>query len=114
MEQKANEVASDVELVTVVSPRAFSVMLEHGTLFAFTVGAQDVPVAVADHWYAKAHGVAVYEPLAAKKPEPELKGEGDGAPDGGEDGDGKGDASNAGTDAAPEKRRPGRPAKPQS
>jgi hypothetical protein len=115
MEQKANEVASDVELVTVVSPRAFSVMLDHGNLFAFTVGAQEVPAAVADHWYAKAHGVTLYEPLASKKPASESKGVDEGGEESGDGagGDAGAGAANGGTDGAPEKRRPGRPAKPQ-
>jgi hypothetical protein len=67
------EVFPDVETITVVVPKEFlmNVDAEHskasgGSLqLRFTVGPQEMPAFLVDHWWVKANGVKVYE--AAKK-----------------------------------------------
>ncbi len=67
------EVFPDAETVTVVVPKEFlmNVDSEHskssgGNLqLRFTVGPQELPAFLVDHWWVKANGVKVYE--AAKK-----------------------------------------------
>jgi hypothetical protein len=83
--------------VTCEVPRGFTITLDDHTKVEVKAGVQELGVVIANHWYAKAHGVKIYAPAAAAKEEPEQTGE---------ETDPQSDAPDA-----PEKRRPGRPPK---
>lgn len=51
-----------VEKVTVTVPKAFRLTLDNHTVVQIKEGVQDLHKFIADHWYAKAHGVAIYTP----------------------------------------------------
>ena len=54
------EVASEV-VVTVTVPKAFALNWTHDQHFKYAAGVQEMPLAHATHWWAKANGVQVYE-----------------------------------------------------
>lgn len=56
--------AEDVEMVTVVIPKAFKLRLGHTIVLDFTPGVRDVPRHVAEHGYAIANGMKIYIPEA--------------------------------------------------
>jgi hypothetical protein len=49
------------EVVLLSSPQAFNVRLTDGRTIRVAEGVQNAPRAVANDWYAKAHGVTVHE-----------------------------------------------------
>jgi hypothetical protein len=65
--KSALDVVKDGEkVVTAVSPRSFTLTMDDHTKVEVKAGIQELPESVATHWYAKAHGVSIYEP--EKKP----------------------------------------------
>lgn len=56
--------AEVVDMVTVTVPRAFKLMLDHFHTKDFKAGIQEMERSHAEHWYAKASGVEIYEPKA--------------------------------------------------
>ena len=52
--------------VTVVVPKAFKLKLAHDAPeLSFVAGVQEMLPEYATHWYSKAHGVTVYDPIKA-------------------------------------------------
>lgn len=54
------EVADEVT-VTVTAPKPFTLNWTHDLRFDYKAGVQEMPLAHATHWWAKANGVKVYE-----------------------------------------------------
>jgi len=50
------------DTVTVTVPKAFKLRLDHNTELKFEAGIQEMDPKVAEHWFAKANGVEVYQP----------------------------------------------------
>lgn len=70
----ALDVVKDGEkVVTAISPRPFTLTMDDHTKVEVKAGAQELPESVAMHWYAKAHGVSVYEPEKKPVQKPEAK-----------------------------------------
>ena len=56
------EVADEVTVtVTVTAPKAFVLNVTHDVRVEYKAGVQEMPLAHATHWWAKANGVKVYE-----------------------------------------------------
>lgn len=55
----ATEIADEVT-VTVTAPKPFTLNLSHDLRVEYKAGVQEMPLAHATHWWAKAHGVEVY------------------------------------------------------
>lgn len=60
----ADDPDADVDMVTANVPRAFKLRLDHTTQIAYNAGAQSMPRAHAEHWYAQNHGVTIVKPHA--------------------------------------------------
>lgn len=60
------------ETVTVVSPKRVLITLDNQLKVEIKEGVQELPVEVADHWYAKANGVKRYEKESAPAKEEKL------------------------------------------
>lgn len=88
----ASSILPTDKLVTVVSPREFNLRLDDGRWLLIPSGTFEAPVVVADHPYSAANGLHRYAPKAAA---PETQADSDADP----------------ADAAPERRKPGRPRK---
>jgi hypothetical protein len=54
-------------MVDVVVPKAFTLTLDNHQPVKYPVGTYPMPVDHAEHWFARAHGVSIYEPVGAKK-----------------------------------------------
>lgn len=100
----AQAAQSDEAFVTSLVPKGFTLFLRPGLKVTVKAGTQELPVSIANHWYAKAHGVTTYTPEPIKQ---DAETDGDAAEEVGEDNVGSGDPT------APEKRRLGRPPKAQ-
>ena len=48
-------------MVIVEVTKAFTLRLDDNTTHSFKVGVQEVKRAIADHWYAKANGMKIFE-----------------------------------------------------
>lgn len=86
--------------VTCTVPRGFTITLDDHTKVKVDAGVQELGETIANHWYAKAHGVKIYAPASAGKEETEQTGEETDPP-----------SDTTESPETPEKRRPGRPAK---
>lgn len=100
----AQAAQSDEAFVTSLVPKGFTLFLRPGLKVTVKAGTQELPVSIANHWYAKAHGVTTYAPESGKD-DTETAGEA-----GEEVSDDNADSDKS---ATPEKRRPGRPPKAQ-
>jgi hypothetical protein len=49
------------ETVTVTVPKAFQLRLTAHEVHMFKPGVQEMPRGIAEHWYAKANGVKIYQ-----------------------------------------------------
>lgn len=96
----AQAAQSDEAFVTSLVPKGFTLFLRPGLKVTVKSGTQELPVSIANHWYAKAHGVTTYTPEPVGD-EAEIDDEAD---------DDNPESNNS---TAPEKRRPGRPPKAQ-
>lgn len=52
--------------VTVTVPKAFKLRIDNATELAIPAGIQEMDPAHAEHWYAKANGVVIYQPAEAQ------------------------------------------------
>lgn len=52
----------DEETVTVVNPKQFTLTMDHGNEVVVPAGTQELPRSYAEHWFAKAQGLVIYEP----------------------------------------------------
>lgn len=100
----AQAAQSDEAFVTSLVPRGFTLFLRPGLKVTVKAGTQELPVSIANHWYAKAHGVTTYVPESGKE-DAETADEAD------EEASDEDAGSNE--SASSEKRRPGRPPKAQ-
>lgn len=63
------EAAGDlIEKVVVTVPRGFKLRLDNHTELTFAPGVQTVARFITDHWYAKAHGMKIFETAAVVRP----------------------------------------------
>ncbi len=60
---EVTEVADEV-MVTVTVPKAFNLTGNDHVRYSYKAGVQEMRVDHAEHWYAKANGVVVYNPKA--------------------------------------------------
>lgn len=100
----AQAAQSDEAFVTSLVPKGFTLFLRPGLKVTVKAGTQELPVSIANHWYAKAHGVTTYAPESGKEDAETADESGEEASD---------DNADSDESAAPEKRRPGRPPKAQ-
>lgn len=64
---KPESVAGEVvDMVTVTVPKAFKLRIDHFREFDFKAGVQEMERSVAEHWYSKANGITIYEPVQGK------------------------------------------------
>ena len=65
---EVKEAAAEVkDMVTVVVPKDFKLMVDHNTTHLFKAGVQEMERWIAEHWYAVANGVKVYVKEIEKK-----------------------------------------------
>lgn len=72
-------------MAKVIVRSGFGLLCDDGRRFEFVAGAQEIPDELIEHWYVKAHLEPEYDAQGASEPAPQTE---------------------------PEKRKPGRPAKP--
>ncbi len=61
-EAKKTKKEEKKDTVTVTVPKAFKLRLDHNTELKFDAGIQEMDPKVANHWFAKANGVEIYQP----------------------------------------------------
>lgn len=54
------------DMVTVTVPQGFELTIDHNTTITIKPGIQEMDKAHANHWYAIANGVVIYEPKASE------------------------------------------------
>jgi hypothetical protein len=69
VEAEVKTVAGEfVEMVTVTVPKEFKLQLDHFRQVIYKAGIQEMERLHAEHWWAKANGVTIYDPKAAPAP----------------------------------------------